>query len=522
VSRLGVLRWSRIAGPDGLRLVPDTPHAPPSDPAGWLPARVAELEADNALLRQAAADRDERAAAQLAARDAQIQALAARVGELERLLAKDSSTSSKPPSSDSPYKKKPKDRSLRGRSGRKPGGQPGAQSTTLRQSADPDHTVECGPAACGCCGHDLSGVPVTGMQKRQLFEAAPPPPPVVTEYQILARQCPACGETSVGLAPAGVTGRVQYGPRVHAGTALAVCANYLPVARAAELVAALTGVSVSAGFTAGIRGKAAARLGPFMARVRDLLRSAGVLYADETPARAAGHLHYVHVACTEFLTAMHTGDRTKEAIDAGGILPGYAGTIVRDGYKGYEHLTDALHAWCGAHGLRDLAGLYRFDPDAQLWARAMADLLIDANAAATAARAAGHARLEDTQLAAIRARYRGAVAMGITVNQRKRTQTGKDGLRLARRFRDHEDMIMRFTTDLAVGFTSNQAERDVRPVKVQMRTSGGCWRTLAGLADFAIVQSYLSTAGKWSIDALDALTRLFTGQLWLPPATAPP
>ena len=66
----------------------------------------------------------------------------------------------------------------------------------------------------GCYGHDLSGVPVTGMERRQVFEAAPPPPPVVTEYQILARQCPACGETSVGLAPAGVTGRAQYGPRV--------------------------------------------------------------------------------------------------------------------------------------------------------------------------------------------------------------------------------------------------------------------------------------------------------------------
>jgi transposase len=96
-------------------------------------------------------------------------------------------------------------------------------------------------------------------------------------------------------------------------------------------------------------------------------------------------LHYVHVACTEFLTAMHTGDRTKEAIDAGGILPGYAGTIVRDGCKGYEHVTDALHAWCGAHGLRDLAGLYRFDRHGQVWARSVADLLIDANAAATAA-----------------------------------------------------------------------------------------------------------------------------------------
>ncbi len=507
----------------------DMPPAPPSDPAGWLRARVAELEAQNARLRQAAADRDELAAAQLASERAradslaaQVAALAARVEELQRLLGKDSSTSSKPPSSDSPYKKKPKDRSLRGRSGRKPGRQPGAQSSTLKQSGDPGETVECGPAACGCCGYGLAGAGAIWLQKRQVFEAAPPPPPVVTEYQVLARQCPGCGEISVGLAPAGVTGRVQYGPRVHASAALAVCANHLPVARAARLVAALTGVSVSAGFVAGVRGKAAALLGPFMDRVRELLPAAGVLYADETPARAAGKLHYIHVACTEFLTAMHTGDRTKEAIDAGGVLPGYTGTIVRDGYKGYEHLTDALHAWCGAHGLRDLAGLYRFDPDGQVWARAMADLLIDANAAATAARSSGQARLDEAQLAAIRARYRGAVAKGLADNQRKRTEIGKDGLRLARRFRDHEDMILRFTTDLTVGFTSNQAERDVRPVKVQMRTSGGCWRTLQGLADFAIVQSYLSTAAKWGINAYDALAQLFTGEPWLPPATAPP
>ena len=86
---------------------------------------------------------------------------------------------------------------------------------------------------------------------------------------------------------------------------------------------------------------------------------------------------------------MHTGGRSAADIDAGGILPGYAGTIVRDGYAGYSHLTDALHAWCGAHNLRDLRDLYTFDPDGQVWARSMADLLIHANAAATAARAAG-------------------------------------------------------------------------------------------------------------------------------------
>jgi len=263
-----------------------------------------------------------------------------------------------------------------------------------------------------------------------VFEAAPPPPPRVTEYQVVAKKCPACGETATGAAPAGVTSLVQYGPGVHAMAALAVCANYLPVARAARLVAAFTAVNVSAGFVAGVRGKAASQLDPFMDRVRALLRQARVLYADETPARADGRLRYVHVACTEFLTALHTGGRSAKAIDAGEVLPGYAGTIVRDGYAGYDHLGNALHAWCGAHRLRDLAGLYRFDPEGQVWARSMADLPIWANKIATAARAAGQASLTEDQLAEIRSWYRGAVAKGITGNQHKRCNTAKDGLRL--------------------------------------------------------------------------------------------
>src|SRR5260370_1316814 len=134
--------------------------------------------------------------------------------------------------------------------------------------------------------------------------------------------------------------------------------------------------------------------------------------------------------------AAATGRGAAEDVDAGGVLPDYAGTIVRDGYAGYKHLTDALHAWCGAHGLRDLRAVYELDPDGQLWARSMADLLISANTQATAARAAGQARLSDAQLAEVIAWYRAAVAKGIADNQCRRSPSGKDGLRLARRFRD--------------------------------------------------------------------------------------
>ena len=82
---------------------------------------------------------------------------------------------------------------------------------------------------------------------------------------------------------------------------------------------------------------------------------------------------------------MHAGDRSAEAIDAGQVIPGYSGVIVQDGYAGYGHLTDALHAWCGAHLLRDLKGLYGFESQKQEWASRMAALLIEARDAAAAA-----------------------------------------------------------------------------------------------------------------------------------------
>jgi transposase len=497
-----------------------------------LRAALGRQRAVNAELRTVIATQAELHQAALAARDARIAALgsqvavlADRVAQLERRAGRDSSNSNRPPSSDSPYTKpprKPRDRSLRGRSGRTPGKQPGAPGATLAQVADPDHTIVCAPATCAGCGGDLAGVPPAGVQTRQVFEAPPPPPrPVVTAYRVQARVCPVCGATSIGQAPGVASGRAQYGPGVHAQAANLTVANHVPVGRAARLLADTLGVGCSAGFVAGVRGKAAGLLGPFMERVRALLRHAGVLGADETPARAGGALAYVHVACTEFLTHLHVGGRSADDIDAGGVLAGYTGTIVRDGYAGYTHLTDALHAWCGAHGLRDLRAVWEGDPAGQAWAQAMADLLVYANKQAAAARAAGVTALEAATLARIVDWYRGAVAKGMADNQRRRTQAARDGLRLARRFGAHEAMILRFATDLAVGFTNNQSERDVRPVKVQQRASGGSWRTLEGLAEFAVVQSYLSTAAKWGVDRLAALRQLFTTGPWLPPALSP-
>ena len=152
----------------------------------------------------------------------------------------------------------------------------------------------------------------------------------------------------------------------------------------------------------------------------------------------------------------------------------------------------------------------------------MAALLIEARDAAAAAGAAGPSALDAVVLDSLVTRYRALAATGLAANLYRRTATAKDARRLARRFRSFEDMILRFATrpDLDI-FSNNEAERTIRPVKVQQRGSGGCWRTLTGLAEFALVESYLSTAAKWGVSELDALRDLFNGRAWIPPGLEP-
>ncbi len=455
---------------------------------------------------------------------AQIERLSARVEQLERQARKDSSTSSRPPSSDSPYKKKGGDRSLRERGKRRPGKQPGDPGSTMNLVDDPDERIDCPPAACCGCGAGLAGAPVMAQRRHQVTDIEPAPGPKITEYVAQAKECAGCGAVSVGELPAHVRARASYGPEACAQAANLVSGHHIPIYRATLLLCQLAGIAVSTGWMAGIRGKAAGLVeaSGFTGRVRELLKTAPALHADETPARAAGGTRYLHLACTRYLTCMHTGDRSAEAIDAGQVLPGYQGIIVRDGYAGYGHLTSALHAWCAVHLLRDLKGLYDFEPAKQEWAAKLASLLIAARDAAVAARQAEQSALDAAVLDDLVTRYRALATAGLAANLYRRTATAKDARRLARRFLGFEDMILRFATrpDLDI-FSNNEAERTIRPAKVQQRSSGGCWRTLTGLAEFALVQSYLSTAAKWGISKLDALRDLFNGHAWLPPGLEP-
>lgn len=473
----------------------------------------------------------------IAAQAELIEKLTARITELERRLGADSSNSSRPPSSDSVYTKKvAKARSSRQRSGRKPGKQPGDPGVSRSLTDNPDKTIRIDPDTCAGCSGSLAGSAPRTVERRQVVDLPPVPAPVITEYRLGARTCRCCGVettaewTALADIPdtpahtdvlAGPGSPVRIGPRALAMCAFLTCGHYLPVGRATQLLESMTGLHLATGFTARARRRAAKRLMTrFLPHMRDLLASAPILHADETTGRAAGALAYVHVACTEYLTLMHVGGRSSKDIDNGGVLRDFTGILVRDGYAGYEHLP-AVHAWCGAHLIRDLRSISDADPEGQLWAIAMADTLAAANKAACQAREQGRDRLDEQTLATLMNHYLGALTKGRTDNLGRRGEVADKARTLIRRFHRYQDMILRYTTDLAVPWTNNQAERDVRPVKIQQRTSGGSWRTLAGLTEFATVHSYLSTATKWGKDKLDALTELFTTGPWLPPTLAP-
>jgi transposase len=453
-----------------------------------------------------------RQAATIVELEAAVAELTAEVAELKRRLGSDSSNSSKPPSQDGLAKSK---RSS-GPSGGKRGKPFGARGVTKRLVDNPDSTVECVPARCGRCDTDLGGASEFSRQRRQVFELPPPPKVKVSEYRVVSLVCPCCTAVTVGEAPAGVSGRVQYGPGVKARLVYLRAAQYLPFGRAAVTMADLCGLPVSTGTIATVIGEAVTRLGPFLDRVRSLLRRSAVLGADETPAWVDGGWKYVHVACTETLTLLHAGNRSKAAIDAGGVLAGFTGVLVRDGYAGYDHIDTAIHAECGAHLLRALKGVHDGDPAAQVWAEYMANTLLIAKRMTEQAAAAGHTRLTAEQVRFIRCAYAGAIAAGRDANN---AQPDTKAAKLVERFtRDAAD-ILRFTTDTAVWFSNNQSERDLRPTKLQLKISG-TWRTLQGLADFAALRSYLSTATKHGMDLLDILQQLFTTGPWLPPDPA--
>lgn len=446
--------------------------------------------------------------------DATIAALSARVQALEDRLSKDSHNSSKPPSSDPPFRPFKKPQSLTPKSGKKSGGQPGHEGQTLRLCDTPDRVLEHAPFACQGCGHRLAGLPSSGTERRQVLDL-PPLRLQVTEHRVQTILCPWCGRSNAARFPRGVEQPTQYGSGLGGLCVYLQHYHLLPYERLSEMLKDLFGAALCEGTLWNLTRRLKGALAPVQEAIRSARVQGVLLHSDETGMRIGKRLSWLHVYSTNRLTlyAWHKR-RGKAAMQEIGVLPAFSGTAVHDGWSGYFAFPNCSHALCGAHLLRDLVFVAERFGLAGAWAKQMKRLLQEMKAGADLARASGQAQAEG--LDAFLWRYEAILKAGYATNPDPPPgEKASFSLRLLDRFRDWQACICRFAQQVWVPFDNNQAERDLRMVKVRQKVSG-CFRSEEGADAFCAIRGYLSTLKKQGMALLPALQSAFEGEPVMP------
>ena len=294
--------------------------------------------------------------------------------------------------------------------------------------------------------------------------------------------------------------------------------QHVPVARTAQLIADLTGARRSTGWISSQLSVVADVLVDVEKLIKALVVLAHVIHVDKTTSNINGVRWWLHVASTDTLTAYNLHpSRGRTAVTEFDVLPDYRGTVVHDALSIYDAYPDARHALCGAHLVGELVAASEAHPE-QAWPAQALRALHGLNTAAH------HAR--DQQLPAIPPKiadplldsWRHALLVGLAEHPRAPGRRQSTTRNLLERLRDRDAQVLLFARDLSVPFTNNQAERDVRPTKTQLKISDcHCSETTAKA--WLRIRGYISTVAKHGDNIYNALRDTVTGNPWNPPAT---
>ena len=435
-----------------------------------------------------------------------------RIAELEKRLGKNSSNSSKPPSSDG---LKRRNRSLRdNKSGRKPGGQPGHPGQSLKPSSAPDEVIDLPLTQCPECQSDLRDQPVVSVEERQVFEL-PPIKLCVKAYRAQRKVCPVCGRTLCAAFPAGVSAPTQYGANMQAAMTYLQAGQLLPHARTAQVCEDLFGHRPSAGSIVRSVVKSAAQMQPAVDEIAAKLSAAAVLHADETGIRCNGKTHWLHVVSDEATTHYSPSPkRGLEGIRVSGVLIDYTGRLMHDFWAAYDKLEHCKHLRCNAHLLRELKACAE---DGHPWASELSGTLVEMKKARDEALQNQHTSVSAERRRELEARYDEWIKKGLQKHPQVSKPSGRRGRakqsrehNLLKRMESKKDEVILFLHEIEQPFDNNLAERDLRMMKVQQKISG-CFRSEAGAKVFCVIRSYLSTARKQGVNLIASIRHALAG-----------
>ena len=368
---------------------------------------------------------------------------------------------------------------------------------------------------CEECGHDLENVEVLDYEKRQVFEI-PPVNLIVTEHRSQIKTCPHCGRLNKSHFPESVNYPVQYGPNILASAIYLKNHHFIPYERISEFFSDIMGIKICPATIIKAEKECFRNLEEFENVIKEKLITSHVIHCDETGMKIEGKRNWLHVASNDKYTYyLAHRKRGSEAINAMGILSEFKGTAVHDGWKPYNNYA-CNHALCNVHLKRELTGIE--ENYNQQWAKDMNELLSEMKKYADECKE----QVKDQnfeQTKELEERFNTTLLKGIeenppSVNPIRKGKRGRNPKTKAKnlldRFLEHKEKILRFLTDLKVPFENNQAERDIRMMKLQQKISG-TFRTTQGAQAFCRIRAYIPTIKKNNLLVMDTILAALKG-----------
>ena len=425
---------------------------------------------------------------------------------------KDSHNSSQPPSSDGYNKPSPK--SLRKKSGKNVGGQPGHGGNGMAITREPDEEKQYLPAKCnGCPMAGKCGYVCAGTHYTYDLEVSTK----LIAHKVMACNCPlANGESITGEFPKEAQASKQYGPNLRAFVLTLLTLGYVSTDRTRQILEGLN-IPISNGTIQNILDTASEGIDPAVKKILDRVSKLKLIHCDETGVDINGKLNWLHCLCdSKWSYCVVNEKRGSKAMDEIGVIPSLDGsTLIHDFWAAYLKYDNVKHGFCNTHLEREL--IYAFESTGQQWAMDLNNLLSEMCGTRNRLKAEGKTSFSPDVLAKFYLDYDRLVNEGLDRNPLRTSVPGKKGRKakgktrcLLERLRDYKGDILRFATDWEVPFTNNEAERCVRFSKVKEKVSG-CFRTKEGADGFMKLMSFIGTAKKHKVSAYDALLEAVKG-----------